>query len=115
MNKLLLCLITVGLANIGAWFQHQGQYLDKFDWMKNPWFPFLICAPLGLLFWKSTQYSYEYFGQFWNVRLIGFGFGTIIFGLMTWGILNEAPTLKTIICLLLAACIVLIQVTNIIK
>ncbi len=68
-----------------------------------------------MVFWHATRLSYEHFGQFWNIRLIGFGAGTIVFGLMTWGILHEAPTLKTIVCILLAACIVLIQITNVIK
>ena len=46
---------------------------------------------------------------------MGFGVGTIVFGIMTWSLMNEAPTLKTVICLMLAAAIVMIQITNIIK
>ena len=46
---------------------------------------------------------------------MGFGAGTIVFGIITWALMNEAPTLKTIICIMLALCIVLIQVTNVIK
>jgi len=45
---------------------------------------------------------------------MGFGLGTLVFGILSWSILDEIPTLKTIICLLLAASIVLIQVTNVI-
>ena len=57
---------------------------------------------------------YEYYGFTWNIRLIGFGLGTLVFGVMSWSLLDEIPTLKTIICLMLAASIVLIQVTNVI-
>ena len=39
--------------------------------------------------------------------------GTVVFGLMTWLLSNEIPTLKTFICLLLAVAIILIQVTNV--
>ena len=46
---------------------------------------------------------------------MGFGAGTIVFGIMTWSLMNEAPTLKTIICLMLAAAIVLIQITNVVE
>ena len=46
---------------------------------------------------------------------MGFGLGTIVFGIITWILMNEPPTLKTIICIMLALCIVLIQVTNVIK
>ena len=72
----------------------------------------LIIAPL---FFYSTKWSFEHFGAFWNMRLAGFGIGTIIFGMFTWGLIGEIPTLKTIISLLLAISIILIQLTNVIK
>ena len=36
------------------------------------------------------------------MRLIGFGIGTLIFGIMTWTLIGEIPTLKTIVSLLLS-------------
>ena len=33
--------------------------------------------------------------------MIGFGVGTIVFGIMSWLMLDEIPTLKTFICILL--------------
>jgi hypothetical protein len=72
-------------------------------------------ALISPMFWYATKYSYEYFGQFWNIRLVGFGMGTIVFGIMTWLLQNEIPTLKTIICLMLAFAIVLIQITNVVE
>jgi len=59
--------------------------------------------------------SYEHFGAFWNMRLAGFGISTVVFGIMAWSLIGEIPTLKTIISLLLALSIILIQVTNVIK
>ena len=47
------------------------------------------------------------------MRLAGFGVGTIVFGIMAWFYIGEIPTLKTIISLLFAMAIILIQVTNI--
>jgi hypothetical protein len=41
--------------------------------------------------------------------------GTVIFGLLTWTVLGEQPTLKVIISLLLAVAIILIQVTNVVE
>ena len=115
MNKLVLSLLLIIIANIGTWFQFQGHYwLDK-PFLKSLTFVMLSGAILSPLFWYATKFSYEYFGQFWNIRLMGFGAGTIVFGLLTWTLMNEAPTLKTIICIMLALCIVLIQVTNVIK
>ena len=115
MNKLLCAIALIVIANIGTWFQFQGHYwLDK-PFLKSLTFVMLSGAILSPLFWYATKFSYEYFGQFWNIRLMGFGAGTIVFGIITWTLMNEAPTLKTIICIMLALCIVLIQVTNVIK
>ena len=47
--------------------------------------------------------------------MIGFGVGTIVFGIMSWLMLDEIPTLKTFICILLAIAIILIQVTNLVE
>ena len=47
--------------------------------------------------------------------MIGFGVGTIVFGIMSWVMLEEIPTLKTFICILLAIAIILIQVTNLVE
>ena len=49
------------------------------------------------------------------MRLAGFGIGTIVFGIMAWWLIGEIPTLKTIISILLAVSIILIQVTNVVK
>ena len=48
------------------------------------------------------------------MRLAGFGIGTIVFGIMAWSFIGEVPTIKTVVCLLLAVAIILIQVTNVI-
>ena len=66
-----------------------------------------------MIYWWATKMSYEHFGQFWNIRLMGFGAGTMVFGIMSYFLLDEVPTIKTIICLLLAAAIILIQITNV--
>ena len=117
MNKLGYSVLLLIVTNIFAWFQLNGQFLsDKWpEWLKSKLFVFLIGAPLGMSFWYATKWSYEYFGFTWNIRLMGFGLGTIVFGILSWSLLDEIPTLKTIICLLLAASIVLIQITNVIK
>ena len=115
MNKLLLSLLLVIIANIGTWFQFQGQFWSNKMIYKSPYYVMIIGALLSPIFWYATKFSYEHFGQFWNIRLMGFGAGTIVFGLMTWILMNEVPTLKTVICLMLAAAIVMIQITNVIE
>ncbi len=114
MSKLWLSISTLTLANIIAFFQLNGQFLN-IDWFKKPTSIILLGLPLSLMFWKATLWSYEHFGFFWNIRLMGFGLGTLIFGIMTWTVLGEQPTLKVIISLLLALAIILLQITNVVK
>ena len=115
MNKLWMAIIANIIAAGLAFFQLQGHYVwPKMRFLSSMWWVYgtsLIIAPL---FFYSTKWSYEHFGAFWNMRLAGFGVGTFVFGVMTWMLLSEIPTLKTIICLLLAIAIILIQITNIV-
>jgi hypothetical protein len=115
MNKLFISILLLIVGNLLAWFQLQGQFL-KSEFMsifKSPYFIMLMGVPISYLFWTATRLSYEHFGQVWNIRMIGFGMGTLVFGILTQLIMNETPSLKTFICLLLALAIILIQVTNI--
>ena len=115
MNKLLASMSLIIIANIIVWFQFQGHFWsNKLIW-KSPYFIMFLGAIISPMFWHATRLSYEHFGQFWNIRLMGFGAGTIVFGIMTWLLQNEIPTLKTFICLMLAFAIVLIQITNVVE
>ena len=113
MTKLYWSISAQVAAAILAFFQLQGHYVwPNLKFLKSIWWVYgtsLIIAPL---FWYATKWSYEHFGAFWNMRLAGFGVGTLIFGLLAWSLIGEIPTLKTIICLLLAVAIILIQITN---
>ena len=116
MNKLLLALTAQFIGGIIAFFQLQGHYVwPEIKFFKTMWWVYLTSIIVAPLFFYSTKWSFEHFGAFWNMRLAGFGIGTIIFGMFTWGLIGEIPTLKTIISLLLAISIILIQLTNVIK
>ena len=101
------------VGGVIAFFHLQGwcvrpnkPFLRSLSWM------YLTSLAIAPLFFYSTKMSYEHFGAFWNMRLAGFGIGTIIFGVLAWTLIGEVPTLKTIISLLLALAIILIQITN---
>ena len=113
MNKLLCALALIAIANVGTWFQFQGHYWSDKLIFKSPIFICGVGAILSMFFWYATKLSYEHFGQYWNIRLMGFGMGTVVFGFMTWLLSNEIPTIKTFICILLAIAIILIQITNV--
>ena len=107
----VVCLV---IANVIAYYQLNGQFFLKEWYWHNPWTTSMIGYPVGMLFWYATKLSYEHFGFTWNMRMIGFGVGTIVFGIMSYLTLKEVPTLKTIICILLATAIILIQFTNVV-
>jgi glucose uptake protein GlcU len=67
--------------------------------------------PISILLIYFTKYcSAAFDGQVWPGRLIGFAVGAIIFALLSYFIMNEPFTPKTIVCLCLAGLILLIQI-----
>ena len=112
MSKLWMAIIAQSIASIIAFFQLQGWIVYDYKFLKSIWWIYFTSLFIAPLFFYSTKWSYEHFGAFWNFRLAGFGIGTIVFGMMAWYIFGEVPTLKTIISLMLAMAIILIQVSN---
>ena len=114
MTKLWWAIIAQLVGSIIAFYQLQGHYVwTDIKFFKSIWWVYLLSIPIAPLFFYSTIWSYEHFGAFWNMRLAGFGIGTLVFGIMAWILIGEIPTIKTVICLLLSIAIILIQVTNI--
>ena len=94
-----------------AFFQLQGHYVwPEVKFLKSQVFVIGLSVVIAPLFWYSTKWSFEYFGAFWNYRLLGFGIGVVVFGLCTFLIFDEVVTLKTIISILLATGIIIIQI-----
>ena len=114
MNKLFLAIIANVLAGVIAFFQLQGHYVfPKFaQIMRHPLYVLILAIPCSLLFFYSTKLSYEHFGYYWNIRLIGFGIGTIIFGLFTFLLLHELPSWKNVLGIVLAAVIIILQIMD---
>jgi hypothetical protein len=107
--NLILGIILGVIAQIITFMQLQGQF--KFQWMKDNYFlTSLLGVPISLLFIKSVGYFVLYFnGEKWPSRLLGFAIGAVVFTVMSWMWFKEPLTLKTLICLGLSVCIMLIQ------
>ena len=114
MNNLHVLLIGLGilfLTQSAAYVQTNGQFL----W---PWFkehPFLVSlvfgSVIGFGFITSATYITEYFdGSLWPARIFSFSIGVTAFALMTYLLKGEGLTLKTIVCIVLALAITLIQI-----
>tara|TARA_A100001515_G_scaffold140480_1_gene136234 strand:- start:9 stop:353 length:345 start_codon:yes stop_codon:yes gene_type:complete len=110
MNKLLMGLVISFVGHIIAWFHMQGQF--KYEWARSIWWVVLGGIPISLCFYYGTRWYYEYFNNYWYVRPIGFGMATLIFGIMTWLVLDELPDTRTIICLILSVIIIIIQLSH---
>ena len=109
MNKLALTLVLSILGNIMAWFLMNAQF--KWDWAKSIWWIVLGGIPVSFLFFHGTRLSYEYFGEYWAIRPIGFGIATITFAILTALMLGELPNQRIIVSLILASVILYINLT----
>lgn len=108
MNFIIGLLYGIA-AQVFTFIQLQGQF--RWSWAKeNPLYMALMGFPLSLLYLGSVKHMVAYFdGQLWPSRLMGFAIGAIVFTAMSWTWFREPLTLKTLICLGLAVCIMLVQ------
>ena len=111
-NKLVWSILAQLVGAVIAFFQLQGWVVWNKQWLQSVWWLYATSIFIAPLFFYSTKWSYEYFGAFWNMRLAGFGISTIVFGVMALMMIGEIPTIKTMISILLAVAIILVQVTN---
>jgi len=109
-NPLLFALFLIVIGNIFTWFQVNLQFLYDW-WEQRPLFSIIaFSTPVGACFYYGWKYLVEYFdGSLWPARLISFGIGVIIFALLSYLVKGEDMDKKTIFCLLLSVCIILIQ------
>ena len=112
MNKLYWGVLLSIIGNIIAWFHMQGQF--KYEWAKSIWWVIFCGIPISFCFFYGTKWYYEFFGNYWYVRPIGFGMATLTMGILTWLILNELPDTRTIISMGLSIIIIMIQLSHLI-
>lgn len=104
-----ICLYILG--HVLAWFQLNSQFV--WDWAKNtPFLSVLIYSiPVGVCFLYGTKFCVEETGALWSSRFLAFSASYMAFPVMTWYFLNESMfTTKTMICIFLTICIVMIQI-----
>ena len=111
INKYIALTIGIFLLNnILIWYQLNSQLV--WDWAKGTksmWLMALMGIPISLMFWYATKIGYQGFGNLWAVRFMGFATSMLTFPIMTWLYLGETITLKTLITILLAFIIMILQ------
>ena len=111
MNKLLIAILLFTFGQVLIWYQTNLQFINK--WAKEH--PFLMSCifaiPISYAFIHATKYVVGYFdGALWPGRFIGFATGVISFAVLTNLYMNEGINSKTMISLVLATAVVLIQI-----
>jgi len=110
MNKLLVGILYGIIGQVLTFLQLQGNI--KYGWFnKYPALLLLGAVPISFVFIKSVENLVgAYNGEIWPSRLIGFGIGAIVFTVLSVILFKEPFTLKTGICMTLAAAILIIQI-----
>jgi hypothetical protein len=111
MRDLVLGLGLIFIGQALIWFQTNGQFVwDSFK--RNPFGLAIVFGTIiSYLLIKGTFFIVRYFdGMLWPGRFIAFGLGIISFTALTWYYLGEGFTTKTVISLLLAVLLVIIQI-----
>ena len=107
---LILCIGTFLLVQLVTWFQLNGQFV--WPWFKNN--VFLLClmgVPISWLYIEATRMGFIAFdGLIWPGRLLGFAMGILTFAICANMFMGEGLNTKTIISLILATILTLIQV-----
>ena len=107
-KEILYCVLILFFTQIVIWFQLNAQV--KWDWFKDNYLLMSILGmPISYALLYSTKYGFEGFGELWPIRLLGFAVGMITFPIITWMVMGEGITLKTLISLMLAAVIMILQ------
>ena len=108
-SSIAFVLIVYLISQVFTFYQLQGHLWNK--WIKdNPFMMSVLGLPIGYVVILASREMVDLWGgQTWPNRIIGFSLGVIVFSLMSWFLLKEPLTTKTIICLSLCFIILLIQ------
>jgi len=110
MKDFILGLVLIIISQTLIWYQTNGQF--KWTWFaENPLMVASIFSiPISYCFITANKYVVAYFGgQLWPARFIGFAVGMITFALLTSVYMDQGITAKTLVSLILAAALVLMQ------
>ena len=109
-HYILITILIFFMSNIMIWYQLNGQLVwDFWKTWKGITTALLMGIPITGLFYIATKIGYQGFGNLWSVRLLGFATSMVSFPIMTWLYLGEVVSLKTIISIVLAIAIMLLQ------
>ena len=95
-----------------GWFAGNSQFVWDY-WKDKPVLATILFGiPAGLAFWHGSKFCFAATGgELLSVRFLAAVFSYTVFPIMTWYFLNESMfTPKTLICVFLAMCILIVQI-----
>jgi hypothetical protein len=106
VNAILYGLVAQILTFFQLQVSHKYGWYDKYKILL-----LLLSIPISWLFMESVKHFIKAFnGEIWPSRIIGFALGMIVFTIMSYTLFKEPFTLKTILSLLLALLIIVVQI-----
>jgi len=108
-KMILLSILCLLIGQALVWFQGYGS--TKIQWLsENKWLLYISSIPITWLFITGIELGVKGLdGEMWAIRLITFACGIVVFAILTYFIMGESITPKTIVSVLLALSIVFLQ------
>ena len=108
--KYLFIVITLMFGNAMGWYSSNLQFISEY-WEDKPILSnILFGVPAGISYWYATKMMMEITPELWSVRFMGAVVSYSIFPILTWYHLGESMfTTKTMLCVFLAFCILMVQ------
>jgi hypothetical protein len=102
-------VILITLGQVGAYLQHNYQFLDKR--FPPEWWGWYVCAiPITWFFLKGTYYGVNAFdGDLWPNRFIGFVIGIVSYSILTSYMFKQDITPKIFTQIVLCFVILMVQ------
>lgn len=111
MANLLYGVLLILILQAMAWVGANGQFSDYFKNYNTLAICVTLAIPISICGYFGSKFLYSHLSSVWSIRFIGFGLSYLVFPVMTWYLLGESMfTVKTILCIFLSLCIILIQV-----
>jgi len=104
-----VCLMLV--LQVLVWVSANGQFSEYFKNYNTLFLCMALALPVSVCGYYGSKFLYASSESVWSIRFIGFGISYLVFPFMTWYLLGESMfTVKTLLCIFLSLCIILIQV-----
>lgn len=110
-KNIIIGMLFFILGHTLGWYTHNLQFVYEYWKDKIILSNIIFGVPAGIFFWVGTKYIFIDSGELWTARFLAAVMSYVTFPLMTWYYLGESMfTLKTMLCVILAMLILIVQI-----